>query len=463
MLRDLSSTSVTSSASAIDTTSSSSNSSLFPVQDQLLALEQSHLALLEALYTLHDRLKTLHTAQIKQLAPVLSILQPFLAAYHFYKAHFIPDLEQTATGFASSPTIDRSFKDHEMRLFVLYKWIWLVTAKYGTKVSKVLTEDELLAHVIATECKLASGKWTGLETMLQKAGLWHLDALIDILQNNTTRRTATASTSSLDSSTSTQHQQHASMLSLHISCTSALRIVKRIKARLSEHAQQRALFMALSQRVSGLERPRTLSLESEQYWTPLRTVSIPDSASTRSSLQEESVSSNGGGGHGGDRNIIDKIPALAMEDDGQRVLFYGMVRIDSLWHRLMVLTPRSLFIARPKGLLPTITSIFSDKHSTATGLNRKSILFALSNTSPPLASSIQLKLAYSEFEVTEVLDIALLDMKRVNEERAEWIMLQQDRKVVFETTEELRRFMVAVQEEMSTAGALVRRSISINR
>lgn len=368
--------------------SSAGTPTLLSFYPWLLEQERDFSTLLSFIVTVRDRLAAVINSSSKKDL-LLAYLAPFVTVCRFYQETFFPLLEG-----ATPLSLDAPFKRHERHLYILFRRLQLGEQKFRDRVQRLLSTDEMLAHVVATECKLVSGTWTSLTDILDR-----------VLQRVSFYRDAFSTVMSQEWQPSSEHDdtgagRRSSTLLVPV-IANCRKILFRLITRLERYAAQRRLHMELSKRVINLERPRLLQVDSEQYYSPIRMFSIPrrlSQASSKSRTQSPanlkgSASTGSGSGigaaskshsqsqsqsHSGsslassssrcsatlsDTTPCDCYPSALSDEEElstNRVLFNAMVRKEALWYRLLILTPTRLVLARPRGIANNIAAFFSD-------------------------------------------------------------------------------------------------------
>ena len=196
---------------------------------------------------------------------------------------------------------------------------------YFCKASDVLNSDNVLRHIVLTECKLASGEWIDVLS-LALLPLTSLEGsrtdFNDLLQITDRRRTKN-----------------------YMSVANALAVINRVLHRLEQWKIQRGLFDQLKSKVRGLEgsgvreRLKERKVFRTQSVSQVNAKTLFHKGSSAFDLFEP----------------VQRIPLMNVVYDSEPV------RI-GWWHRLLILTPDSILICRVVGIWSLFRTIFNRKY-----------------------------------------------------------------------------------------------------
>lgn len=254
----------------------------------------------------------------------------------------------------------------ERSMTPIYTDYYAVLESFEMHALQELEDDELLRHVVLTECKLACGEWTDVKELvrLPHHHLHRCRLQFQMLLQSTGKENVK------------QYMAIASEL-----CT-----LNHVIAKIEQWREQKALFNQLAINIRGL---RIVNDDDEHDGGSAdvdRTHSLDDLTvhsldRTTTTLRSLSV------------DHLCKTHEPTSKKDAERVLAVSYVRVQSFWHRMLILTPSHVVLCRPRGFWATCKLLFTpsrrkkpaiaEKYAVDERLPLKSILPRLNGHAGP--------------------------------------------------------------------------------
>lgn len=280
----------------------------------------------------------------------------------------------------------------ERAMISVYTSYYAVLEAFEVHAVQELESDELLRHVVLTECKLACGEWTDVKELIRLPH-HHLH------QRRSQFQRMLQSTSKED-------------VKRYMAIASELCTLNRVIDKIGQWREQKALFNQLAVNIRGL---RIAEADGHAGGNVDRAHSVDDLAvhpldRDGSVLRSFSADTT--------RKANEDAPVST--GDAERVVTASSVRVKSVWHRMLILTPSHVVLCRPRGLWATCK-----------------LLFALSTRRRPAVAE-----RYAVDERFSLRDI----VPRLNDRVGPSWLIQEGKAVVFRTDSECSAFLSALQQ-----------------